>query len=74
MSLEELKTEALKLAPEARAQLAQALLESLEDLSETEIEKLWFEEALRRDKECDSNEVTLRSADEVMRSARSRLR
>ncbi len=51
MSLEELKDEAMKLAPEARAKLAHALLASLEDLSEAEIELLWAAEALRRDDE-----------------------
>ncbi|MDP2992486.1 MAG: addiction module protein [Deltaproteobacteria bacterium] len=60
MSLEELKTEAMKLNPEARAKLAHALLESLEDLSEAEVERLWVEEAIRRDEEIDSGKVSLR--------------
>jgi len=60
--LEELKSEALKLAPEARAKLAQILLKSLEDLSEAEIERLWVEEAIRRDEEFDTGKVPLRSA------------
>ena len=62
MGLEELKSEALKLAPEARAKLAQVLLKSLEDLSEAEIERLWVEEAIRRDEEFDTGKVPLRSA------------
>ena len=62
MNLEELKSEALKLAPEARAKLAQILLKSLEDLSEAEIERLWVEEAIRRDEEFDTGKVPLRSA------------
>ena len=61
-SLEELKSEALKLAPEARAKLAQVLLESLEDLSEAEIERLWVEEAVRRDEQVDAGKVPLRPA------------
>ena len=61
-SLEELKSEALKLAPEARAKLAQVLLESLEDLSEAEIERLWVEEAIHRDEEVDAGKVPLRPA------------
>ena len=40
LSPEELKTEVLRLAPEFRATLAHALLESLEDLPEAEIETL----------------------------------
>ena len=74
MSPEELKAEALRLAPEARARLAHALLESLEDLSEAEIESLWVEEAIRRDKEFDNRRVPLRRADDVLNEARSRLR
>jgi hypothetical protein len=74
MSLEELKTEAMKLSPEGRAKLAQALLASLENLSEAEIERLWVEEAMRRDEEIDSGTVSLRSAEEVLKDARSRLR
>ncbi len=74
MSPEELKAEALRLAPDARAKLAHVLLESLEDLSEAEIETLWVEEALRRDKEFDSRRVPLRRADNVLKEARSRLR
>jgi hypothetical protein len=45
MNLEELKAEALRLEPKARAKLAHAPLESLEDLSEAEIESLWVAEA-----------------------------
>ncbi len=74
MGPEELKTEALRLAPKARAKLAHALLESLEDLSEAEIESLWVDEALRRDKEFDIDGVPLRHADDVLREARSRPR
>jgi len=62
MSLEELKSEALKLAPEARAKLAQILLKSLEDLSEAEIERLWVDEAIRKDEEVDAGKMPLRSA------------
>jgi putative addiction module component (TIGR02574 family) len=72
MSLDELKAEAMKLSPEARAQLAHYLLLSLDDLSETEIEGLWLEEALRRDDEIDAGKVTLRTAEEVFSAARSR--
>jgi hypothetical protein len=49
MSIEEIEAEALKLAPQARARLAEKLLESLETLSDQENEALWAEEADRRD-------------------------
>ena len=74
MSPEELKAQALRLVPEARAKLAHALLESLENLSEAEIEGLWIEEALRRDRELDSREVPMKRAEDVLKEARARLR
>ena len=49
MSTEELEAEALKLSPRERARLAERLLESLENLTDEENEKLWAEEAARRD-------------------------
>jgi hypothetical protein len=51
MSNEELEVEALKLAPRDRARLAERLLQSLENLSDEENERLWAEEA-----ECTSSE------------------
>ncbi len=74
MGLDELKKEAMKLSPEARAKLARALLASLEDLSAAEIERLWVDEALRRDDEINAGQVSLRPRDEVLKDARSRLR
>lgn len=74
MTIDELKAEALRLNPEERAELASDLLVSLEDLSESEIEKLWIEEALRRDAELDSGAARAIPADEVFAAARARLR
>ena len=51
MDLQTLETEALKLTPNARARLAEKLLQSLETLSEAENEQLWAEEAQRRHQE-----------------------
>ena len=45
MIVEELKEEALRLSPEARAYLVRELLASLDAMSEAEIEKLWIDEA-----------------------------
>jgi hypothetical protein len=73
MSPDELKAEAMKLGPEARAHLAHALLLSLDELSEAEIEDLWLEEAVRRDEEINEGKVALRSAEEVFQAARERL-
>ena len=54
MIVEELKEEALRLNPEARAYLARELLASLDAMSEAEIEKLWVNEAIRRDEDLES--------------------
>jgi hypothetical protein len=72
MSIEELKAEALRLNTEARADLARALLASLDALSEAEIEKLWIDEAIRRDEELDSGAARAYPADDVLARARAR--
>jgi hypothetical protein len=72
MSVEELKAEALRLNTEARADLARALLASLDALSEAEIEKLWIDEAIRRDEELDSDAARAYPADDVLARARAR--
>lgn len=72
MSIEELKKEALLLHPEARAHLARELLASLDAMSEAEIEKLWTDEAIRRDDVLDRGTVHAYPADEVLARARVR--
>ena len=72
MSTEELEHEALKLAPHDRARLAERLLESLENLTDEENAQLWAEEAQRRDAAW--NDATARSAADVLRDARTRLK
>jgi hypothetical protein len=72
MSVEELREEALRLTPEARAHLARELLASLDAMSEAEIEKLWMDEAIRRDDELDSGAARAYPADEVLSRARAR--
>ena len=74
MTLKELQTEALKLNPSARARLAKKLLTSLEALSEAEVERLWVEEAERRNEQMEEGIVESRSAEDVIRDARARLR
>jgi len=72
MSVEELREEALRLNPEARAHLARELLASLDAMSEAEIEKLWIDEAIRRDEELDSGAARAYPADEALARARAR--
>jgi hypothetical protein len=71
MGVDELKEEALRLSPEARAYLARELLASLDDLDEVEIEKLWIDEAIRRDDELDNGTARAYPADEVLARARA---
>jgi putative addiction module component (TIGR02574 family) len=46
--LEEIASDALKMSVESRAALAKRLLDSLDELSPEEYERLWVEEAARR--------------------------
>ena len=74
MSIDELEAEALKLAPAARARLAERLLESLEALSDGENARLWAEEAQRRDEAWDASDGPGHVAADVFRDARSQLK
>jgi hypothetical protein len=74
MSIDELEAEALKLAPAARARLAERLLESLETLSDEENARLWAEEAQRRDEGWELDDSPGHVAADVFREARARLK
>jgi len=71
MTIDELKREALQLDPSTRASLARDLLVCLDDLSEAEVERLWLEEAVRRDEEMASGKVQPIPMDEVFAELRS---
>jgi len=73
VSIDELEAAALKLGPAARARLAKKLLESLEMISDEENERLWAEEADRRDADWDSAPGSGRPATDVLRDARAKL-
>lgn len=74
MGSEEIEEAALKLDPVARARLAGKLLASLETLSDEENERLWAEEAEKRDVELDASNGAARPAGDVLRDARSKLK
>jgi Putative addiction module component len=74
MSPEELEVEALKLAPRDGARLAERLLQRLENLSDEENAKLWAEEAQHREQAGDADLSIGRSAADVFRDARARLK
>lgn len=73
-----LEKQALSLDIKERGRLASVLIRSLDDdegddrLSEEEIEKLWLNEAIRRNKEMDEDPSIGRPMEEVMRDLRAR--
>jgi putative addiction module component (TIGR02574 family) len=71
MSREELKAEIEKLTLQDRAELAKWIVQSLDELSESEIEALWVEEAERRLDELEQGLATEIPAEEVLRRART---
>ena len=74
MTVDELLREALRLNAADRASMAHELLNSLESLSEAEVEQLWIEEALRRSAEIDAGTADTIPADEAIAEARARLK
>jgi putative addiction module component (TIGR02574 family) len=71
MTIDELKREVLELDPSARASLVRDLLESLDDLTETEIEQLWLDEAERRHQQIVDGTVETVSMEEALSKARA---
>jgi putative addiction module component (TIGR02574 family) len=70
VSLEELEIEIRKLNLKERSALARWLIESLDKLSESEIEELWAEEAERRLNELEKGQATEIPAEEALARAR----
>lgn len=69
---ESIEKELLRLEPEARAKLVHSLVKSLGNLSETELNSLWLDEAERRNAELESGAVEAVSGDEVLNRIRNR--
>ena len=74
MDVEIIRREALSLPVEKRAELAEQLLSSLDALSESEVEELWFQEASRRAEEIDHGVAKRIPSEEVSRQARALLK
>jgi putative addiction module component (TIGR02574 family) len=66
--------QALDLPAKERAKLAERLLESLDNLTEAEAEKLWVAEADRRAREIKEGKVKTVSAQELERRVQARLK
>jgi putative addiction module component (TIGR02574 family) len=73
-NLEALIREALGLSTDQRARLAERLLESLDNLPDEELERLWVSEALRRVEGYRSGKIEARPAAKVHEELRRHLR
>ncbi len=65
--------EALKLDARERASMAGRLLESLDDLSADEVERLWLDEAQRRDVAVQDGKLSSVPAQQVIAELRAAL-
>jgi hypothetical protein len=73
-TLEEIASEALGLSIGLRAALAKRLLDSLDELSPDEIERLWVEEAARRYRQLRDGTAGSTPSDEVFARIEARRR
>jgi hypothetical protein len=71
LTIDELKREALRLDVSSRADLARQLLESLDDLPESEVRSLWLEEAERRHVQMQVGDVIAVPVDEAFARVRA---
>jgi putative addiction module component (TIGR02574 family) len=74
MDFKALEKEALDLPASERGKLARQLLESLDSLSEAELDAPWLDEAERRAEQLDRGEADMLSSEEVGRKARTLLK
>ena len=72
--LKEFEAQALRLPANERAALAASLLASLDELDDTENERLWVKEAERRFQAYKQGLISARPAEEAIRAVRDRLR
>ena len=69
-----LREELDKLSPKQKAELARALIDSLDEDSEDGVEQIWLDEAARRYEAYRCGEMSSRPAAEVFARVRARLR
>jgi putative addiction module component (TIGR02574 family) len=72
--LEELTTRALALPAKSRAELAELLIQSLEESDDTDLKAAWLVEIHRRDQEIRAGASVTKPADQVLREACEHLR
>ncbi|MDI6795004.1 MAG: addiction module protein [bacterium] len=74
IELGKITSEVLSLPPGGRAQLAEILIQSLDEIEDNEIKSAWLSEIQQRDEEIRSGKAVCKSADQVLREAREQLR
>lgn len=74
ISAEKVISEALSLSPQARAYVAECLLESLDITPGEELSPAWLEEIQRRCRQMDEGTIQMRDASEVFAKAHASLR
>jgi putative addiction module component (TIGR02574 family) len=72
--LKEIEENALRLPPHDRAELAEHLIHSLDEVEDSEAERLWIEEAERRYREYKEGKVKGIPAEVVFNETRSKLK
>jgi hypothetical protein len=73
-TLEEIASEVLRMSVGSRAALAKRLLESLEELSPDEVERLWVSEAARRYRQLRDGTANSIASEEVFARLEARQR
>jgi Putative addiction module component len=71
---EELTTRAMAWPAKSRAELAELLIQSLEEEDDKEIKSAWLAEIHRRDQEIRAGAAVTKPADHALREAREHLR
>ena len=71
---EKITSETLSLPTVERAELAEILIQSLDEKEDEDIRTAWLQEIRQRDREIRSGEAVLKPADQVLRKAREQLR
>jgi putative addiction module component (TIGR02574 family) len=72
--LEQITTQLLSLPVEKRAELAEILIQSLDEQKGEDIRSAWLLEIQRRDNEIRSGQAVCKPAEQVLREARRQLR
>ena len=71
---EEVTSKAMALPPENRAELAELLIQSLDEKEDEEVRSAWLSEIRRRDQEIRSGASVTKPAEQVLKEAREELR